>query len=95
MLSNSAYALIAPFLPIELVKVNVPIYLFGYIFSTYSLAVIICSPMTGYLLTKFRRRNFIQFGLFIMSIAMYGFAFSENIDSYAGFLIVAFLSRFL
>ena len=58
-LSNSAYALIAPFLPIELVRVNVPVYLFGYIFSTYSLAVILCSPMTGYLLTKFRRRNFI------------------------------------
>jgi hypothetical protein len=32
MLSNSAYALIAPFLPIELVKVGVPIELFGYIF---------------------------------------------------------------
>ena len=58
-LSNSAYALIAPFLPIELLRVDVPIYLFGYIFSTYSFAVIICSPMTGYLLTKFRRRNFI------------------------------------
>lgn len=31
-LSNSAYALIAPFLPIELVAKNIPIYIFGYIF---------------------------------------------------------------
>lgn len=94
-LSNSAYALIAPFLPIELVKVNVPIYLFGYIFSTYSLAVILCSPMTGYLLTKFKRRNFVQFGLFVMSVAMYGFAFAGEVKSYGGFLAIAFISRFL
>lgn len=94
-LSNSAYALIAPFLPIELMRINVPIYLFGYIFSTYSLAVILCSPMTGYLLTKFRRRNFIQFGLFSFALAMFGFAFAGETNSYGGFLAIAFISRFL
>lgn len=59
ILSNSAYALIAPFFPIELIKVGVPIEMFGYIFSTYSLAVIVCSPLVGYFLTKFKRRNFV------------------------------------
>jgi len=59
ILSNSAYALIAPFLPIELLKLGVPVSMFGYIFSMYSLAVIICSPLVGYLLTKIHRRSFV------------------------------------
>lgn len=59
LVSNCAYALIAPFLPLELIKAGIPLHLFGYIFSTYSLAVIICSPMIGYFLTKVRRRNLV------------------------------------
>ena len=59
LVSNCAYALIAPFLPLELIKAGIPMHLFGYIFSTYSLAVIICSPMVGYFLTKVRRRNLV------------------------------------
>jgi MFS family permease len=96
MLSNSAYALIAPFLPLELAREGVPMELFGYIFSMYSLAVIICSPLIGYFLTRFKRRNFIQFGLFTMSLAMFGFAYAKDIGrSYGGFLSVAFISRFI
>ena len=53
MLSNSAYALIAPFLPIEMMTLGIPVYMFGYIFSMYSLAVILCSPIVGFLLQKF------------------------------------------
>lgn len=95
VVSNCAYALIAPFLPIELVKQGIPTHLFGYIFSTYSLAVILCSPLVGYFLTKFRRRNFVQFGLFMMGIAMLGFALASYIPSKSGFLAVAFVSRFV
>jgi predicted MFS family arabinose efflux permease len=77
MLSNSAYALIAPFLPIELQRVGIPTELFGYIFSMYSVAVILCSPFIGYFLTKIKRRNFVQLGLFSMSLAMFGFALAS------------------
>ena len=59
LLSNSAYALIAPFLPIELDHKGIDKSWFGYIFSMYSIAVISGSPLVGYLLTKFKRRNFI------------------------------------
>jgi predicted MFS family arabinose efflux permease len=59
LLSNCAYALIAPFLPLELKRVGIPTELFGYIFSMYSVAVVICSPFIGFLLTKFKRRNFV------------------------------------
>ena len=95
VLSNCAYALIAPFLPLELVRVGVPIELFGYIFSMYSVAVIICSPFIGYFLTKVKRRNFVQFGLFSMGIAMYGFALASYSRSKSGFLITAFVTRFI
>ena len=96
MLSNSAYALIAPFLPLELSKEGVPLELFGYIFSMYSLAVIICSPLIGYFLTQFKRRNFVQFGLFTMGIAMFGFAYAKPLGkSYGGFLTIAFITRFI
>ena len=74
MISNSAYALIAPFLPIELKATGISMDYFGYIFSVYSVSVILGSPMVGYLLTKFKRRSFVQFGLLAMAIAMFGFA---------------------
>lgn len=95
VLSNCAYALIAPFLPIELVRIGVPVELFGYIFSMYSVAVIICSPFIGYFLTKVKRRNFVQFGLFSMSIAMFGFALASKVNTNSGFLIMAFITRFV
>ena len=49
-LSNSAYGLVAPILPFELVRKGVPVYLFGWIFGFYSVAVILCSPFVGYML---------------------------------------------
>jgi len=49
-MSNSAYALIAPFQPLYLAKIGANPALNGYIFSTYSLAVILCSPVIGYFL---------------------------------------------
>jgi MFS family permease len=46
-LSNSAYALIAPFLPFLFAEQGIPLGFMGYIFSMYSIAVIICSPLVG------------------------------------------------
>ena len=45
LLSNSAYATIAPFLPIELDRHDVPELWFGPIFAAYSVAVILVSPL--------------------------------------------------
>ena len=94
-LSNSAYALIAPFLPIELVSQGVPLYMFGYIFSFYSVAVILCSPLVGLLLTKFKKRNMVQFGVFSMSFSMLLIAFSASVKSVNGFLAMCFIARFI
>ena len=94
-LSNSAYALIAPFLPLELLKMDIPMYMFGYIFSMYSLAVIICSPLVGVLLLRFKRRNFVQFGVFSMCFAMILFGVANYITTIPWFLTLCFITRFI
>ena len=75
-LSNSAYALIAPFLPFEFARKGVDLTLMGYIFSIYSVAVIFCSPIIGKLISVLGRRNLIMFGVFLMGISfiMFGAA---------------------
>lgn len=54
MLSNCGYALIAPFLPLELKKREISVEWFGYIFGVYSVAVCIFSPFVGFLLKKYK-----------------------------------------
>lgn len=49
-LSNSAYALIAPFLPFLFAEKGISLGFMGIIFSMYSIAVIICSPLVGKML---------------------------------------------
>ncbi len=58
-LSNSAYALIAPFLPFEFKEKGVPQVMVGWIFIMYSIAVIIGSPLIGRMLSKFGRIAFL------------------------------------
>lgn len=52
MLSNSGYALIAPFMPVELKNKGISVRWFGYIFGIYSVAVCLISPIIGHLLNK-------------------------------------------
>ena len=47
LISNSAYAMIAPFLPIEYEAKGVSGEWVGMIFAVYSVAVIIFSPLVG------------------------------------------------
>ena len=46
-LANSAYAIIAPFLPFEFKRKGIDQDWIGYIFSIYSVAVIFGSPLVG------------------------------------------------
>jgi len=43
-LANAAYAIIAPFLPIELERKQIDLEWIGWIFGIYSFAIIIYSP---------------------------------------------------
>ena len=47
LISNSAYAMIAPFLPIEFMSKGIEEQSIGLIFAIYSVAVIVFSPVVG------------------------------------------------
>jgi MFS family permease len=93
--SNSCYSLIAPFLPIELIKFEVDEQLTGYIFGIYSVSMIVVSPIIGYLLSHVGRRKSLSGGILLMAIAMVAFGLSTFIPSKLGFIIALFLIRLL
>jgi DHA1 family multidrug resistance protein-like MFS transporter len=78
LVSNTAYALIAPFLPLEFANKGISNSMIGYIFAVYSVAIIICSPFIGRLMLRFGSDNLISFGLFTMGVS---FALLGLIDS--------------
>ena len=59
VLTNCCYALCAPFLPLELVRLEVSVDLFGYIFGLYSVAICIGSPVVGFVLSKYKKRRLV------------------------------------
>jgi len=58
-ITNSSYAIIAPFIPFEFERKGVSQHWIGYIFSAYSLAVIFVSPYVGQIISVMGRRNLI------------------------------------
>jgi len=94
-LSNSAYALVAPFLPFEFQRKGVHQETMGYIFAIYSLAVIIGSPMVGKLIQYMGRRNLISFGVVLMGLSFIQFGLLATLENKRVFIICAFVIRFL
>jgi MFS family permease len=74
MLSNSAYAIIAPFLPFVLDKKGIDQKWMGCIFASYSIGVIVFSLIVGKMLSKSGRRSrFIAVGLACMGVSFLNF----------------------
>ena len=78
-LSNNAYAIIAPFLPFELKRKQVPQFWIGYVFSIYSVAIVISSPIIGKMMSTYGRRNFAVLGLLLMGLSFISFGLSSYI----------------
>lgn len=54
LVSNSAYSLVAPFLPLEYLDKGVSGAMIGWIFAIYSFAVIVLSPLiSSHIITRF------------------------------------------
>lgn len=70
ILANSSYAIIAPFLPFEFLKKDLSQHYIGYIFSIYSVAVVLCSPIIGKLIIAYGRRKMIAVGILLMGISL-------------------------
>ena len=94
-LSNSAYAIIAPFLPFEFERKGISNDWIGYIFAIYSLAVILCSPGVSSLIKVVGRRNLIGLGLFLMGSSFVIFALTSHIEDRRLLVTLSLLNRFL
>ena len=73
LISNSAYALIAPFLPLEFKEKGISGEMIGLMFAIYSIAVIICSPFVGNTIKYVGNTNMISLGIAVMGAAFVSF----------------------
>jgi DHA1 family multidrug resistance protein-like MFS transporter len=94
-LSNSAYAIIAPFLPFEFKAKDIDQTWIGYIFAIYSVAVVMCSPMVGKMIAILGRRNLIVFGMLLMGTSFVVFGWLTELENKNAFITLALLNRFL
>ena len=94
-LSNSAYALIAPFLPFEFKKKGINQGVVGYIFSIYSLAVIFASPMIGKMITSRGRRPLIRLGVLLMGVSFIAYGLIDYIEDNTIYICLSFIIRLL
>ena len=95
LISNSAYALIAPFLPLEFKEKGISGEMIGLMFAIYSVAVIICSPMVGKTVQYCGNTNLITLGIAMMGLAFVLFGLIPNFESTTLILGVGFTLRFV
>lgn len=95
LISNSAYALIAPFLPLEFQKVGISGHMIGLMFAIYSVAVILTSPIVGKTVSLVGRTNMISLGIATMGLAFVLFGFIPSITDKTIILTVGFVLRFV
>ncbi len=75
LVSNTGYALIAPFLPLEFDRKGISTTMVGFIFAIYSLAIILSSPFVGAAIHRFGTNKLINGGLFSMGLCFFLLAF--------------------
>mmetsp|Transcript_8315 Transcript_8315/g.11502 ORF Transcript_8315/g.11502 Transcript_8315/m.11502 type:complete len:108 (+) Transcript_8315:119-442(+) len=95
LISNSAYALIAPFLPLEFKAQNISGHMIGLMFAIYSVAVILSSPFVGKSVQYVGTTNMISLGIAVMGLAFICFGFIPSIDDTTIILSVGFVLRFI
>ena len=81
LLASSAYALIAPFFPLELEDKGVSDANIGYIFSIYSVAVILFSPFVGRYLEIVGFSTMLFGGLALMGVCFITFGIIDRLDN--------------
>lgn len=95
VLANAAYSIVAPFLPVEFARRGVSASVTGYIFSIYSVAVVVASPFIGHIMQKTGRRVLISGGLLLMGLSFICFGCINYIENDNLFIFGGLMSRFL
>ena len=95
LLASSAYALIAPFFPLELEDKGISDQNIGFIFSIYSLAVILFSPPVGRYLEQVGYTKMLISGLTLMGVCFCCFGLIHKLSSPSSVLILALTLRFI
>jgi MFS family permease len=93
-LSNSAYAIVAPFLPFEFERKGISQTYMGYVFAIYSLAVIIFSPICGSMIGKIGRINLIRIGVTCMGLSFIALGAASLIEDKTTFITISLVTRF-
>lgn len=95
MLANSAYSIVAPFLPVEFQQKGISASVTGYVFAVYSVAVVVAAPFLGMLMQRIGRRLIVAMGLALMGVSFIGFAAINGISNYPLFITCALVARLL
>lgn len=95
LISNSAYSLIAPFLPIELEQKGITGGSVGLIFMVYSIAVVLASISLGNIINSVGTTNLIVLGIFNMGITFVLFGMIDDMDNSTVILLYSLLLRMM
>jgi MFS family permease len=92
-INNVAYNLVAPFYPKEAMSKGIDLYWVGFIFTGYSLSMLLASPVAGKMMTKHGRKNVMLTGLFLEGTAMIVLALLSFIQDPYWFAVISFFTR--
>ena len=95
LISNSAYAIIAPFLPLEFAEKGIEGYIIGIIFAVYSIAVIFFSPIVSNMNSRYGSSNLIASGILFMGITFTLFGTLDNMTNSNYIILAAIILRSL
>ena len=95
LISNSAYSLIAPFLPIELEQKGVVGVSVGMIFMVYSIAVVLASISLGSFINTVGTTNLIVLGIFNMGLTFVLFGMIDDMSNSTVIICYSLVLRLL
>lgn len=95
ILSVSGYSIVAPFMPVELVKKGVDEGVMGMIMGIYSIGLIVGSPIMSTIIRKLGRRLPIIIGCLSLAIAYIAFALIAFIENKNLYVMVCFVLRLM
>ena len=91
--SNTIYGLASPFLPNELEEKGIAPVWTGIIFSSYAVATIFVSILTGLLLEKVGHNKIITFGSLLMSASITCFGFIAELNDKLEIIVISIALR--